>query len=239
MNYYENTALNLIDIETPINDIIAYYQPIVSLKNQQTVGYEALARKIVNKKAIAPIEWLPQLLSEHNGSERLTKHMLALVLAKMSQVSDEHYMSVNFEIEDIDNANLHSIIKKFHQQQCSHRLVIEVSERGDLFKHSTKAIDKLKEYNLRIAFDDFGAGSARLLSLVDLEPNVIKLDKTVIDRIDESGVQNILKLLSQWCESKGTKLLAEGIEKQSQILHCINAGVHYGQGYYFGKPAEL
>jgi EAL domain-containing protein (putative c-di-GMP-specific phosphodiesterase class I) len=239
MTHYENTALNLIDIKTPINDIIAHYQPIISLENNVIVGYEALARKVIDNKPVAPIDWLPALLSEYGGSERLTKHMLALVLAKLSQVPDEQYMSVNFEIEDIDNANLHPIIEQFHQQQCAHRLVIEVSERGDLFKHSTKAIDTLKEYNLGIAFDDFGSGSARLLSLVDFEPNVIKLDKTVTDRIDESGVQNILKLLSQWCESKGTKLLAEGIEQQSQILHCINAGVHYGQGYYFGKPAEL
>jgi len=239
MTHYENTILNLIDIETPINDIIAYYQPIVSLENQQIVGYEALARKIVKKKAIAPIEWLPQLLSEYNGSERLTKHMLALVLAKMSQVSDEKYMSVNFEIEDIDNANLHSIIKKFQQQQCSHRLVIEISERGELIKSSTMAIDKLKECNLGIAFDDFGSGSARLLSLIDFAPNVIKLDKTVTDRIGESCVQSTLKFLSEWCESKEIKLLAEGIEQESQILDCINAGVHYGQGYYFGKPAEL
>jgi EAL domain-containing protein (putative c-di-GMP-specific phosphodiesterase class I) len=238
-SHNENKALAWIDIETPINNIIAHYQPVISLENNLTVGYEALARKIVDDKALAPIEWLPQILAEHKGSERLTKHMLALVLAKMSQVCDEQYISVNFEVEDIDNENLHSIIQKFHQQQYSHRLVIEISERGDLLNSSAKAIDKLKEYNLRIAFDDFGSGSARLLSLVDFQPNVIKLDKTVTDRIGESNVQSTLQLLSEWCESNGIKLLAEGIEQESQILHCINAGVHYGQGYYFGKPAEL
>ena len=246
-----NTAENrnkierTIDIDMPINlakpldDIIAYYQPIVSLDNQLTAGYEALARKVVDKEAIAPVKWLPQLLAEKNGSERLTRRMLDLVLEKMTQIPDDKYMSVNFEIEDINNATLHSIIQKYQQQECSHRLIVEITERGDLSTSSPWAADRLKEYNLLIALDDFGSGASRLLSLIDFKPNVIKLDKIVTDRIAEKEIQSILKLLSDWCGSKGTKLLAEGIEKESQILHCINAGVDYGQGYYFGKPAAL
>ncbi|HBY84557.1 MAG TPA: hypothetical protein DEO86_01645 [Colwellia sp.] len=232
-------ALNKVDIQTPIKDIIAYYQPIVAFENQRIIGYEALARKVIEEKIQAPIEWLPQILSENNGSERLTKHMLELVLDKMSQVSDDKYISINFETEDIDNANLDQIIQRFEAEKLSHRLVIEITERGELFNYPPEAIQKLKEHNFRLAFDDFGSGAARFLSLIDFQPNVIKLDKVVIDRINESAVQSIIKALSEWCISKGIKILAEGIEEQSQIGHCINAGISYGQGYYFGQPAEL
>ncbi|TWX65894.1 EAL domain-containing protein [Colwellia demingiae] len=239
MTINKRKALNKVDRETPIKDIIAYYQPIVAFENQRIVGYEALARKVIAEKVQAPIEWLPQILSEDNGSERLTKHMLELVLDKMSQVSDDKYISVNFEIEDIDNANLHQVIQRFEAEKLSHRLVIELTERGELCNCPPEAIQKLKELNFRLAFDDFGSGAARLLSLIDFQPNVIKLDKIVTDRINESAVQSIIKALSEWCQSNGTKVLAEGIEEHSQINHCISAGISYGQGYYFGQPAKL
>ena len=140
--------------------------------------------------------------------------MLELVLDKMSQVSDDKYISINFETEDIDNANLDQIIQRFEADRLSHRLVIEITERGVLFNYPPEAIQKLKEHNFRLAFDDFGSGAARFLSLIDFQPNVIKLDKVVIDRINESAVQSIIKALSEWCISKGIKILAESIEEQ-------------------------
>lgn len=239
MDLKENMVLNKVDIETPVDDIIAYYQPIVFLENTLIVGYEVLARKVVNESILTPIDWLPQLLLENRGSERLTQHILSLVLDKMSQISDEKYLSVNFEIEDVDNVNLHSIIHEFQEQQLAHRLVIEITERGHFFKSSKAAVDKLKKFNSRIALDDFGSGASRFLSVIDFQPDVIKLDKTVTDRIGESEVQNTIKSLSEWCENKGIKILAEGIENRAQVQDCISAGVIYGQGYYFGKPEEL
>ena len=139
MKINNKETLNKVDKETAIDDIIAYYQPIVAFENQQIVGYEALARKVFGDKVQAPIEWLSQLLSEDNGSERLTKHMLELVLGKMPQVSDDKYISVNFEIDNIDNANLHQILQRFQAGKLSHRLVIEITERGELFNCSPEA----------------------------------------------------------------------------------------------------
>ncbi|MGL1956859.1 MAG: EAL domain-containing protein, partial [Colwellia sp.] len=233
----KSQALEWLDIKTSLHNVVAYFQPVVLLDSRNVIGYEALARKVTKNKVSAPIDWLPQLLAEKGGSQRLTHHMLEYVLNILPKIPAEHYVSVNFEIEDLVDDSLNKILYRFKNESSLNRLVVEIAERGEVSMNTTHIAQKIKKLKMRIALDDFGAGSSRFLSLIDFKPEVIKLDKIVTDRLGEKSIQKFVKSLSEWGNENNTKLLAEGIEYEEQINDCLNAGVVLGQGYFFGKPS--
>jgi len=233
-------AVAWLDVESSINDITAFFQPIVNLNTNKVVGYEALARKVVDDKIIPIPEWLPQLFNEKNGSFRLTQRMLALAEQKAKGLDSNQYISVNFEVDEINSNGIESLLSPFADKQFMKKLVVEVCERGDIKIDPQQLINNISQLNARIAIDDLGTGNARILELLDFSPEIVKLDKQITDRILEKKVSSFVSFFSSWCEQNNISLLAEGIETEKIAVACKEAGINFGQGFLFGKPqAEL
>jgi EAL domain-containing protein (putative c-di-GMP-specific phosphodiesterase class I) len=119
--------------------------------------------------------------------------------------------------------------------------VIELTENSviDDFDHMREVVRRLREHGFRIAVDDAGAGYAGLQTMVEIEPDFIKLDRSLIRKLDESIVkQKLVKTLRDFCEAADITLIAEGIETPAQLAALRELGVSHGQGFLFGLPGS-
>jgi EAL domain-containing protein (putative c-di-GMP-specific phosphodiesterase class I) len=119
--------------------------------------------------------------------------------------------------------------------------VIELTENSviDDFDQMRNVVTRLRSHGFRIAVDDAGAGYSGLQTMVEIEPDFIKLDRSLIRKLDESIVkQKLVRTLRDFCDDAGITLIAEGIETQEQLetLHAL--GVTHGQGFLFGQPGS-
>jgi EAL domain-containing protein (putative c-di-GMP-specific phosphodiesterase class I) len=94
---------------------------------------------------------------------------------------------------------------------------------------------------MKLAYDDFGAGQARLNELVEARPHYVKFDRKLISALDKADAdrrQMVASLVSM-CRQLGIVTLAEGVETAAEAEACTAIGFELMQGYYFGRPAEL
>ena len=99
----------------------------------------------------------------------------------------------------------------------------------------------LKDLNMRIAYDDFGAGQARLIELVDVPPDYLKFDIQLIKNIHTSSIQRqkMLQSLARMVHELGIESIAEGIECEEESTTLLEMGFRLGQGYYLGRPGPI
>jgi hypothetical protein len=98
---------------------------------------------------------------------------------------------------------------------------------------------RLKDLNIQIAYDDFGAGQNRLAELCNAAPDVLKFDMGLIRDIDKASPERVKVLgsLVQIVLDLGVQPLAEGIENENEAEVCKDLGFTLAQGYHFGRPA--
>jgi EAL domain-containing protein (putative c-di-GMP-specific phosphodiesterase class I) len=232
-------ALNWLAATNDLSQVVAHYQPIVRLRDQGIVGYEALARKVVDGVLQPPAEWLDALFADPKGSLNLCRHMLIQVLDAFPKIDDNHYISINFEPGDLLAGAYKDIREAYPLAQYAPRLMVEVAERGEVPLDAYRAVELAQDMGARIALDDFGSGSDRLMALIDMVPALIKLDITITHRIEETKVAKLVAAVADFAKSAGTSVLAEGIETNEQAVLCARAGITLGQGYLYGKPEAL
>jgi EAL domain-containing protein (putative c-di-GMP-specific phosphodiesterase class I) len=119
------------------------------------------------------------------------------------------------------------------------RLILEVTENEAIRDRVrfAAAVDTFREYGVKIAIDDFGAGYAGLNMLADFQPDVIKLDMSLVRSIESSGPrQAIARAIIQVCVDLGIDLIAEGVETLDEFHWFADEGVRLYQGYLFAKP---
>lgn len=144
------------------------------------------------------------------------------------------------ELNDID-ALLESMLELDHTKRGL-RTVLEVHEDGisDLVKLRDLQIS-LREMNIGLAYDDFGAGQSRLRELTEVPPDYLKFDMGLIRDIDKAPAvkRNLLTALAETANASGTTTLAEGVATKAELDCCIEMGMSLIQGFYFAKPMPL
>jgi EAL domain-containing protein (putative c-di-GMP-specific phosphodiesterase class I) len=119
--------------------------------------------------------------------------------------------------------------------------VIEITENSviDDFDRMRDIVRKLRAHGFRVAIDDAGAGYAGLQTMVEIEPDFIKLDMSLIRGVDASIVkQRLVRTLHDFCREAAITLVAEGIETRKQLDTLRELGVSHGQGFLFGLPGS-
>ncbi len=117
--------------------------------------------------------------------------------------------------------------------------VVEITENAviDDFAHMREVVRRLRESGFRIAIDDAGAGYAGLQTMVEIEPDFIKLDMSLTRGIESSIVkQKLVGTLRDFCRQACITLVAEGIETRAQLDALLALGIDYGQGFLFAHP---
>ena len=214
----------------------AVYQPIVELESRRTVGYEALAR-IVAAPIQGPEAWFADAASVGLGVE-LERAALRAAFAGLPQLPPDCFLSVNLSPSAILNDDVRGLLEAAGPS----RLVVEITEHTSIDDYGlvSRALLALRARGLRLAVDDAGAGYASLRHLLEMRPDLIKLDASLTRGIDlEPGRRALAQALIAFAGATGLALVAEGIESAAEETELAKLGVLLGQGYHLGRPGPL
>jgi EAL domain-containing protein (putative c-di-GMP-specific phosphodiesterase class I) len=213
------------------------YQPIVSWSSQSVLAYEALVR---NEE---PTLRAPPDLFE--AAERLgrLRELGRVIRDRVAQtlidVPIEGEIFVNVHALELDDDSLYAVSSPL--SAVAKRVVLEITERAPLekIKDVNSRVATLRAMGYRIAVDDLGAGYAGLTSFAQLEPEVVKVDMSLIRGLDQSPTkQKLLRSIVGLCRDLEIKMIAEGIETPEERDTLVRLGGDLCQGYLFARPGR-
>ena len=221
----------------------AHYQPIVQLKNGTVMGHESLIRGPAN----SPLH-TPDALFEAARAENLTVELEQACLREgirswAIQAPDKRLflnLSARAIVEMFNRMAMSGVMQALEAAAVSPAaLVIEVTEHEHItdLPRLIAAATALRTQGLRFALDDFGDGRSSLRLWAELRPEIVKIDKYFIHRLQDEAVKvQTLKGLTRFAETFGTVLVAEGIETEAELQIVRDLGIELGQGYFLGRP---
>jgi len=222
------------------HSIEAAYQYVYSTDTEEIYGAEMLARwKKDDNTNISPELFIP-IIEKTDLIRDLTRYMISRALEFVKENRDTSWIvSINFSLKDFSAGSLNYLFDAIENAQVSpERILIEVTERclvdvADMIKYLTL----LRDHNIRVAIDDFGTGYSSYQYVSDLPIDVIKMDKSIISKIDKNATsKSIARSIVDFCRENSIKTLAEGVETREIADACKEIGVDYLQGYYFHRP---
>lgn len=235
----ERRRVSKSQIRRVIRDDTAFamvFQPIVELRSRAVVGAEALAR-FTGQPVRGPNVWFAEATKLGLGVE-LELAAVAKALAALHELPDEVYLTVNVSPTTLASTGFHALVAKARGGQ----LVAEITEHAlvEDYDRVVGAVGKLRALGMRLAVDDAGAGFASFRHILNLKPELIKLDLTLIRSIDrDCSRQALAASLISFADNYGATIIAEGIEHTRELEKLGELGVGYGQGYLLGRPAPL
>jgi EAL domain-containing protein (putative c-di-GMP-specific phosphodiesterase class I) len=211
------------------------FQPIVSWRDRRVFGYEALLRSDEPTLATPPdfLEAAERLGKVHE----LGRAIRAKVAHEAKQLSLDAELFINLHASDLDDESLRSSFQPL--SGIAHRVVLEITERAslDAVKDVPSQIKALKAIGFRIAVDDLGAGYAGLTCFTQLEPEIVKLDMSLVRGIDtQPKKQSIVGSMKKLCDDLGMLVVAEGVETPAERDTLARLGCDLLQGYLFARP---
>jgi EAL domain-containing protein (putative c-di-GMP-specific phosphodiesterase class I) len=122
------------------------------------------------------------------------------------------------------------------------RVVLEITERSSLEKLDNVAerVSALRRMGFRIAIDDLGAGYAGLTTFAQLEPEIVKLDMSLVRDVHTNGTKRkVVRSMTQLAREIGAMVVAEGVENEDELDTVVNLGCDFVQGFYFARPERV
>lgn len=212
------------------------FQPVVDLRTGRVVGAEALAR-FKSDPYRTPDLWFDDARRCRRGVE-LELLAIEIALSQLAEMGPSTYLAVNVSPETLVSSDLQRIMGGVPGE----RVVIELTEhaRVDDYAGVQAAVAWLRARGTRLAVDDAGAGFASFQHILRLQPDVIKLDRSLTSGVDGNPVRHALaSAMVSFAASLGAKICAEGIETLGEIVALQQLGITYGQGYFLAKPSGL
>lgn len=210
------------------------FQPIVDLQTGVVLGAEALARFGCEPRR-PPNVWFDEASVAGRGAE-LELAAVAAALAGLDGLPDKLFLSINLSPSTAMLPELPGLLAPFELG----RIVLELTEhaRVDDYPRLRAALEPLRASGMRIAVDDTGTGYAGLSHLLELRPEIIKLDLALTRGIDADPARRALALaLVSFGAEIGSVLIAEGVETAGELETLRRLGIGLGQGYHLGRPA--
>lgn len=223
-----------------------YYQPKISTKTNQMVSAEALVRWKRNGKMISTIEFI-KLFEKNQFIITLDKYVFEKVCIDISKwkkkikniplisvnISKEHFIKKEFIKEYKEIAKKYGIKPE--------ELEIEITESALISENTNyiKEVEEIKKEGFIVSIDDFGTGYSSLSILQNMPIDIIKIDKTFIDKIDfDKKGNNLVDYIILIAKKLNLKTVAEGIENKEQAKYLKEIDCDLLQGYYYSKPLE-
>lgn len=211
------------------------YQPVVALDQRKVVAYEALVRtrepSIPHPGALFSAA---ERLSRLHDLGRAIRHHIGRTLDATRPTWDTY---VNIHPFDISDDTLFSSSSPIALHASA--IVLEITERATLdnIGDVTPRIQRLREIGYRVAVDDLGAGYAGLSYFARLQPEVVKLDMSLVRDIDHDLTkQRVVASMASVCHELGMLVVAEGVETRGEREAVTALGCDLAQGYLFARP---
>lgn len=210
-------------------------QPIVTWSGREIFAYETLLR--TDEPTLrSPLDFFDA--AERLGRAPELGRVIRKHVAKLIPNTNAPVF-VNLHPSDLEDAELYAddgALTPYAKQ-----VVLEITERAalDRIHELQQRVTRLRGLGYRIAIDDLGAGYAGLTSFAQLEPEVVKVDMSLVRGIDASAVkQKLVRSIIALCTELGIHLIAEGIETPAERDTLVTLGGDLCQGYLFAKPAR-
>lgn len=217
------------------------YQPIVNHSQNTVVGYESLSRPLVGKQLVQPDIWFQVA---YQCKRFVQADLLALTSALKGVATSGSLVPIFVNVLPrslLDTSFLVAVESALADRVCRPgQLVIEIVEHVSYNPLSLIcAIRDLRAMGVRVALDDVGMGGSSLGAMVELDPDFIKMDRSLIQGVSTSASkQRLLSHLVNYMES-GDCVIAEGIETQEDLTAVQQCGVNLSQGYLWSHPLQI
>jgi EAL domain-containing protein (putative c-di-GMP-specific phosphodiesterase class I) len=231
-------------------EFVLHYQPVVNLETQAISGLEALVRwEHPRRGTIPPLEFIP--LAEETGLIIPLGSWVLETACREARRLQQQYpqkpplgVSVNLSSRQLQWPGIVAEVRNALRVSGlpASSLTLEVTESVMMqnVELSVLRLRELKALRVGIAIDDFGAGYSSLGYIRRFPVDVLKVDKSFIDRIDEGGEEQALTAaIIDLARVLKLRPVAEGVERSEQFERLLALGCRLGQGYYFAKPAPI
>lgn len=237
--------LNATDIPSapPVEQLTAYYQPILALDSRRIVGYELLGKQTAGGqiRSLGPFFTDPRVpASEQIRIDRLLREQ---AIAKMGTTADAPTIFLNIKpawikMHDPESGELYTLQLLRQYGVDPGRVCIEITEEefDGPMTDLVEIIDLYRASGCRIAIDDVGSGFSNYDRIAQIRPNLLKVDIHMMKRsASHSGYLGVLRSFSTLAEQVGASLLVEGVETRDDLQRAIQIGARYMQGYLFAQ----
>ena len=222
--------------------LTTHFQPIVDLSSKTIYGYESLARGVSDSGELIYPDTLFRWGREGDMLFYLDRacRETSLKTAAVKNISTKVFINfIPTAIYDPQHC-LQSTVKWAKQLDFDPKnIIFEVIESDHVadLDHLKTILDYYKSQGFMVALDDVGSGYSSLNMIAKLLPDIVKIDREIIDHIDTNRVnQSIFRAIVHIAHENSIVVLAEGIEREEELLFCAANGADLAQGYYFGKP---
>ncbi len=223
--------------------VTVLFQPIVSIPSLQPVAFEALGRGCHPGLPEGPVELfdLAGALGPDVQAE-LSRLFRQRAVELMRERPDPGLLFLNTHPADLETPGLLESLQDLRAQATGIKLVLEIHESA-LAQPDLMAWlhGRLAESGVALAYDDFGAGQARLFELAEAPPEYLKFDRRFVTGIDSAPLsrQQLVRSLVAAVRELNVKPVAEGVETGPEAEVCQRAGFMLAQGHHFGMPRPL
>lgn len=220
--------------------IITFSQPIFAAHSREQISQECLVRIEDEGVIISPGRFLPIIEGTHLYT-RLSRYMIDSTLGYMA--NREESFSINLSPQDmLSDKTLNLLEQAVLKLNNPHRLGIEVLESEQIkdFSRMQEVCSHFRKMGVRIIVDDFGSGYSNIDEILRLEPDIIKLDGSLIRTIDRDQKQRLITgQLIQLCKVMHAQTVAEFVHNRDVCHVAEDLGIDYLQGFYLAEPTRL
>ena len=220
------------------NMVVPFFQEIVDVKNPNNKKYEALIRIVDNDNVISPYSFL-NIAKETKLYPELTKIMIEKTFKIFEKNSAK--FSLNLSIDDITNAQTVKFIhKKLKEYNVQDRLIFELLESEEIsnFDDIMPFIKEMKKLGVKFAIDDFGSGYSNFSYLLQIKPDFIKIDGSLIKNLTPTSNEfHIVDAIVKFAKSLDIKIVAEHVSSQDIVAVLDDFDIDYMQGFHFSEPS--
>ena len=220
--------------------LLPYFQPIIDISTAKVVGHESLARSIDHDGNVKSA-W--QIFSDKSLNEQ---HVLAFdravriqAIERFAEAGQPGFLTVNISPRWIDllHNNWIPTVEMLRMYDVApDKLVVEIVETDSDSERLEKIVCEYKALGIRVAVDDFGAGSSKFDRVIGLAPDIVKLDMRLFKKAIKGGFpQHIVQSLSFLAERMGSQVLCEGVENYSELRFAMELGSKLIQGFMFSE----
>lgn len=224
--------------------LTTHFQPIVDLASNKIYGYESLARGVSDEGNLI----YPDTLFRWGREGEMLFYLdracreTSLKTAAVKNITSKVFINfIPTAIYDPVHC-LQSTVKWAKQLDFDPKnIIFEVIESDYVedLDHLKSILDYYKAQGFMVALDDVGSGYSSLNMIAKLLPDIIKIDREIIDHIDTNMInQSIFRAIVQIAKENNILVLAEGVERLEEVNFCASEGADLAQGYYFGKPSS-
>ncbi|GAA0397461.1 hypothetical protein GCM10009133_03120 [Cocleimonas flava] len=212
------------------------YQPIYDIQQDKITGYESTLRVMTNPYR-TPDVWINEA-KQVGVSANLEIMAIKKATTELEQLPKDTYVSINTSPEHIINGAIATALKEISPK----KVVLEITEHAPItdYVEFREALKPLRDRGILLAIDDAGAGYASFQHILEIAPDVIKLDTSIIHDVNVDPARHALATaIISFAKETNAEIIAEGVETQEEYNALRLLGVNKIQGFYIGRPMPI